>query len=162
MKGNIIFKRHLVVIYTLLSMTMLYVSLVKKKIIICICCVSRLTKSYISFTALNHNIEHGYWVYSLTTVFCSFKRMKRGFVCERAYLSNRILQFVVLRNVKACSLRSLMKEQQILSVPGVLVNIFLCDRTTAERSDGCPPPVAPVYSQGPCEIPLIFQGKVWG
>ncbi len=31
MKGNIIFKRHLVVIYSLLSMTMLYVSLLKEK-----------------------------------------------------------------------------------------------------------------------------------
>lgn len=99
----------------------------------------------------------------ITTVFifwvnCSFKRMKgvMTFVCLLAYLSDRILQLVVLLNVKACSLRSLMKEQQVLSVPGVWVNIFLCEKTMAERSGGSPPAAATMHSQGPYEIPLIF------
>ncbi len=140
-------------IYSLLSMTMLYVSFVMKK------------KLYLLFVQANKIIhirfctKPYYWTPAVPlrqgfkTTSCNslnnhqvepMKGVHVKFVRKRAYLNNLFLQFVVLLNVKACSLRSLMKEHQVLSVPGVWVNILLCERTTAERSDGSPPPVAPV------------------
>lgn len=48
-----------------------------------------------------------------------------GIVCVCVYLSNSVLQFVVLFNVKACPLHSLVEEQEILSVSGIRVDVLL-------------------------------------
>lgn len=44
---------------------------------------------------------------------------------KRPYLSNVVLQLVVRFNIEACPFHPLVKEQQILSVSGVWVNVLL-------------------------------------
>lgn len=46
-------------------------------------------------------------------------------VAKRPYLGNVVLQLVVLFNIEACPFHPLVKEQQILSVPGIWVNVLL-------------------------------------
>lgn len=44
---------------------------------------------------------------------------------KRPYLGNVVLQLVVLFNIEACPFHPLVKEQQILSVSGIWVNVLL-------------------------------------
>lgn len=56
---------------------------------------------------------------------CSFYITKHPAIAERPYLSDIILQLVVLLNVETCPFHPLVEEQQILSVSSVGVNILL-------------------------------------
>lgn len=47
---------------------------------------------------------------------------------KRLYLGDVALQLVVLFDVEACPFHPLVKEQQILSVSGIGVNVLLRDR----------------------------------
>lgn len=51
-------------------------------------------------------------------------------MAERLYLGNVVLQLVVLFDIEACPFDSLVKEQQILSVSGIWVNVLLQVRDT--------------------------------
>lgn len=54
---------------------------------------------------------------------------------EQLYLSDIILQLVVLLNVEACPFHPLVEEQQILPVSGVGINVLL--QVTETRSQSC-------------------------
>lgn len=56
---------------------------------------------------------------------CSFYTTKDPAFTNRLYLSDIILQLVVLLNVEACPFHPLVEEQQILSVSSVRVNVLL-------------------------------------
>lgn len=54
-------------------------------------------------------------------------------LAKRLYLGDVVLQLVVLFNVEACPFHPLVKEQQILSVSGIGVNVLLRVRETQDR-----------------------------
>lgn len=54
-----------------------------------------------------------------------FTSQKNSARASRPYLSDIVLQLVVLLDVEACPLHPLVEEQQILSVSSVRVNILL-------------------------------------
>lgn len=84
----------------------------------------------------------------------SFPITKRLAVAKRLYLSDIILQLVVLLNVEACPFHPLVKEQQILSVSSVGVNILLQVTERHRRST--------LWEQPVYQIPSMFWVLVLG